>query len=638
MNPLIEDCLDYCREQGFSDVILCVPFPISSREISHWLEHASVTSIIVLSSCAETAAEHNRGVIGEILSDGYYWSLPERRARVIAIAGPRSTLSFWMARAAFRHGSVWFVYSTSLEWNRERVTVFLGRRVFEKLAHLNAMLFSHIAMLFHRRITAAFHWAEEHIPSLKRTVTQWRPYASALRGTLTTRRYHRALSASGVPLMRPEDFNKGRVLLVNGNLLPGGAERQVVNSVLGLSRDARIDVSVLCEHLHDRPNHDFYLWQLQQRGIEVRVLRRLDRPSRRSPVARAVQGLAHAVACLPTRLCDDVVYYMRELIELRPEVVHAWQDATNIKAGIAAALLGVPRIVLSTRNMAAVRFAYYHPYMWPAYRALVRLPNVVFVNNSKAGAADYARWLRLPADHFKVIHNGFSDTHMVKPSDDDIRTYKERMGIPADMLVVGGMFRFNEEKDPLLWIHAAALVAQRRRDVFFLLLGGGPLEQQIQATAKSLGLTDRLILPGMEKNAAMAIASMDVFLLTSRYEGTPNVAIEAQWLGIPVVSTPAGGTEETLDVGQTGWIVRERDPRAIASQVNSVLDQPGVRQIARDRGPIVAHERFGMKRMIDETLEVYGYTSGHNGFRQETAPSEGASVSESNVAESRHAN
>ena len=111
-------------------------------------------------------------------------------------------------------------------------------------------------------------------------------------------------------------------------------------------------------------------------------LRRLERPSSRSPVARAVKGLAHAVPVFRRRLCDDVVYYMRELIELRPEVVHAWQDATNIKVGIAAALLGVPRIVLSTRNMAAVRFAYYHPYMWPAYRALERLPNVVFVNNS----------------------------------------------------------------------------------------------------------------------------------------------------------------------------------------------------------------------------------------------------------------
>lgn len=628
MNPLIEDCLDFCRQQGFSDVMLCVPFPIPSQEITHWLEQSCVTSIIVPSPCAKSAVHRDTGAIGEILPDGYYWTLPERSARVIAIAGPRNTISFWMARAAFRHGCTWFAYSTSLQWKRERVKVFLGRRVFEKLGHLNAVMLSRVAMLFQR--------LEDRVLPLKHAVAACRPYVSAMRGVLVTRRYHRALNAPGVPFMPPRDFVEGRVLLVNGNLCPGGAERQVVNSLLGLNHDPRIEVSMLCEHLHDRPNHDFYLWQLEQQGIEVRVLRRLERPSSRSPVARAVKGLAHAVSRLPTRLCDDVIYYMRELIELKPEVVHAWQDATNVKVGIAAALLGVPRVVLSTRNMAAVRFAYYHPYMWPAYRALERLPNVIFVNNSKAGAADYARWLRLPAKRFKVIHNGFSDSNMVRPSNHDIQAYKERMGIPADALVVGGMFRFNEEKDPLLWIRCAALVAEERHDVFFLLLGTGPLEQQMLSSAKSLDLADRLVMPGTEKNAALAIASMDVFLLTSRYEGTPNVAIEAQWLGVPVVSTPAGGTEETLDDGQTGWIVRKRDPRAIAARLRSILDQPALRQAARERGPVVAHERFGIQRMIDETLEVYGYEPGRDECERDTVESDQRSLSGSDVAASTH--
>ena len=169
------------------------------------------------------------------------------------------------------------------------------------------------------------------------------------------------------------------------------------------------------------------------------------------------------------------------------------------------------------------------------------------------------------------------------------------------------MFRFNEEKDPLLWIRAPRWSPQSGTDVFFLLLGG--VHWSNKCTSRKVArAADRLVTARYgERMRPWRFASMDVFLLTSRYEGTPNVAIEAQWLGVPVVSTPAGGTEETLDEAN-GWIVRKRDPRAIASQV--IRSRPAESAASARERPVVAHERFGIERMIDETLDVYGYTAG----------------------------
>ena len=82
-------------------------------------------------------------------------------------------------------------------------------------------------------------------------------------------------------------------------------------------------------------------------------------------------------------------------------------DYCNTLAGTAAALVGVPAIVLSCRSLAPDHFHIFQPYMRPAYRALLKRRQAMILNNSYAGAVDYARWLSLPADGVQVIHNGF---------------------------------------------------------------------------------------------------------------------------------------------------------------------------------------------------------------------------------------
>ena len=124
--------------------------------------------------------------------------------------------------------------------------------------------------------------------------------------------------------------------------------------------------------------------------------------------------------------------------------------------------------------------------------------------------------------------------------------------------------------------------------------------------ADRLGIANRLFLPGTEKNIAPAYAVMDVLLLTSRFEGLPNVVIEAQALGVPVGATDAGGTRDAVLDGETGWIEAKRNPSRLAARVLHILDDPDWAAKARQRGPAFVRERFGIGRMIDETLDAYG--------------------------------
>ena len=244
--------------------------------------------------------------------------------------------------------------------------------------------------------------------------------------------------------------------------------------------------------------------------------------------------------------------------------------------------------------------------MADAYRALSEVPSVQLVNNSLAGAMDYAAWLGIPVDKYIVKRNGIDENKFKKASPTACAELRSRLGIPNGAFLVGGMFRLYEEKRPFLWVEAAALVAAKRHDVHFVIFGVGPLQEEVNNAVSRGGLSERFHLPGTMTDAALAISSMDVFVLTSMFEGLPNVVLEAQLLGVPVVATEAGGTREAIDIGKTGWLISEAKPDLIADRILAVLQDHEWRRAASAAGPEFIQERFGLKRMIDETVALYG--------------------------------
>ena len=97
---------------------------------------------------------------------------------------------------------------------------------------------------------------------------------------------------------------------------------------------------------------------------------------------------------------------------------------------------------------------------------------------------------------------------------------------------------------------------------------------------------------------------MDVFLLTSEFEGTPNVVLEAQWLGLPVVATAAGGVAECVST-KTGRVVCEDNPDTLSKVIAEYLDSAALHEIARDEGRKYVAGSFGNECMIRKTLSLY---------------------------------
>lgn len=412
------------------------------------------------------------------------------------------------------------------------------------------------------------------------------------------------------PVLSAEHFD-GPVLLVNNALAWGGVERQIVYTLNGLQdRLGGDQTGLLCVCLGADANHDFYRSALTDYRGTLRNVVALEEAraflsGSVSPVRlREIEG---CISWMPSGPRDEVTRFLADFLLLRPKVVHAWQDALSVTAGIAARIAGVPNIIVAGRNVAPINFAYFRPYMEFGYRELANCVGLKMLNNSLAGAASYAQWLGQSVDRFVVLRNGIDTAIITQPLPEHVSQLRRRSGIPEGAGVVGSIFRLYDEKRPFLWIEAAALIAARLPDVHFVIFGTGPMRESMLSLARRRGLTKRFHLPGTIVAPEQALGLMDVFLLTSAFEGTPNVVLEAGLLGVPVVTTDAGGTAETINPGVSGFVSTSATADELARQVLTVLSSEQLRSVVRAAAPGFVLERFGLARMVDETLSLYGF-------------------------------
>lgn len=417
-----------------------------------------------------------------------------------------------------------------------------------------------------------------------------------LPGTRAERMLAAALDAARAATPRIDPV-PGRVLMFNSSLVPGGAERQLVNTAVGLARRGaahgieRVVVALDSASEGERP------------GVLTAELAAASVPVELLATAAVPEPIRHLAARLPADAGARMVRMAAAILRHRPAVVHAWQDTTAICAGLAAACAGVPCIVLSGRNVSPRNFVYWRPWLRPALRVLAAIPELRLINNSEAGARDYADWLDVAPDRIGVVRNGIalapSEPASVAAARQRLRA---RLGVTEGRLI-GSVFRFYPEKRPLLWVAAAAAYAARDPGARFAVVGWGPFAEPMRRAARKAGIAERLHLLAADTPVAEALAAMDAFLLTSAREGTPNVVLEAQAAGLAVIATAAGGTEEALREGAAA--LAAPTPSALAAALAALFADPARLAAARAEGPGFVAARYGLARMLDETLAVY---------------------------------
>ena len=284
---------------------------------------------------------------------------------------------------------------------------------------------------------------------------------------------------------------------------------------------------------------------------------------------------------------------LRKLIRsIQPDVVHGHSQVGGAMARIAT--LGLRTPVFYTPNGLSPRRAFLG-----VERVLGRLTTtLVAVSSSEATFAQDSKLVK--PERVAVVPNGIELAPEVPGPD-----LRAIAGIPANAQVVGTVIRLVPQKAPLLLVAVCAEVAKAHPDVHFLLIGLGPLQDQVDRAVTEAGLQSRWHQISHLPQAAAALGQLDVFVLLSAFEGGPYTPLEAMRAGVPVVLSDVVGNRDVVEPGVSGLIAPFGEVNALAEAVSSLLDDPGRAQAIAAAGRRRLESSFGLARMGASMTDLY---------------------------------
>jgi glycosyltransferase involved in cell wall biosynthesis len=335
-------------------------------------------------------------------------------------------------------------------------------------------------------------------------------------------------------------------------------------------------------------------------------------------LARALVDLGHEVyaACVPgSPLSTELAFignertlelsrrnYVRNVTRLAKvvrahniDIVHAHAARDYHLAALGVRLASRGRLVLTRHALFPLRSV-----NKPLLRSARRLIAV-----SEAVAESVRRSGVIESSKIAVIHNGIDVDRFERSRSETVSNSK------ADFpILVGTVGHLAPIKGHDVFVRAAALIAARRRDVRFVIIGEDKSAQMqyrkaLETLVAELNLGGIVEMPGWRDDMPAMLASLTLFVSAARSEPFGLAIVEAMAAGLPIVAAASEGASEIIEHGATGRLVPVDDPVALAQAITDLLNDPAERARLAHNAAHAARECYSLQRMAGDTERVY---------------------------------
>jgi len=376
-----------------------------------------------------------------------------------------------------------------------------------------------------------------------------------------------------------------RVLLAITRLEFGGAQRVVLHTARELDR--RIFDVALCWGPGDL---------LDDEAEAIRDLERIPVPTLVRPVApisdlRALFSLRSAVR------------------SFQPQIVHTHSSKAGILGRLAARLEGVSTVhTVHGFGFTPLQSVPTHFFFRSAEKTMAQFTDH-FVTVSETDRSRGIEMGLFPPDKATVIRAAIDIERFRAAIDGE--AVRERLGVPVGVPMVTQIGNFKPQKAPLDFVRVAAAVHAEHPEVWFVMVGDGPLRGPAERLACELGVADRMVFSGWWNDVPGLLAATTISVLTSRHEGLPCSVVESLAAGVPVVATAVDGTVEVVRSENNGLLVPAGDIAALARSVDRLLTDP----VLRERMAAAAREgleEFDRDLMVRQQEDLYRCMCSHS--------------------------
>ncbi len=362
---------------------------------------------------------------------------------------------------------------------------------------------------------------------------------------------------------------KKRILHVIKGLGRGGAERLLLSTIKHHSKEYSFDIV-------------FFLWDKNQLRDDL-------------------IGLGCSVYCLHSNNVLQMVLNLPEFMSLlkknKYHLIHAHLPWSGIVARLAGKLTKTP-VVYTEHNL----FSRYNKVT--QFFSKVSFNHQSIVIAVSVQVASSLRELVNPKVPLLVIQNGV-DVDEFDRKKNDRKILMSKYHLPTNACIIGTVTALSNQKRIDRWLTIAAEIASRIPDVYFVIVGDGVLRMELERQASPLIENGKLTFAGITSDPASWMACMDIFLMSSDYEGLPVALLEAMSMSCVPVATKVGGIPSIIENGLNGVLYEATDIEFATSGICNLLENKERRKTLSENARSTIAQHFSVKKMVASLEKIY---------------------------------
>lgn len=283
----------------------------------------------------------------------------------------------------------------------------------------------------------------------------------------------------------------------------------------------------------------------------------------------------------------------------QPTILHTWMFHANLLGRVIGRLAGIPIIITSRHSVRIGGKWREHLKGW-----------TVKLDDKIIAVCEMARQLEIenahaPPEKVVVIYNSidwrkFADTNPLARN-----SIRQALNISPNAPLIGAVGRLTPAKGFDILLQSFVKIHHQIPDARLLLVGDGALRQLLETLTRQVNLTDSVIFTGTRNDIPHILKALDIFILSSLWEGLPNTILEAMAASVPVIATTVGGVPEVITHQENGWLIPPNNVTALTDAVIYLLQNPSERHRLGANGQKRVKNSFDAEFTAQKTINLY---------------------------------